>query len=76
MKSQGSKFCLLQTERCSGTGICTSLQAEGYTKSRTKPKDDRGLLMSVLSDFFPTSGTFTRVQLVLAGELEIPTVQV
>lgn len=41
-----------------------------------KPKDDGASLMFALSDSSSISGTFARVLLLLAGELEILSVQV
>ena len=39
-----------------------------------KPKDHNGLLTLALSDDSLTFGIFAKVQLLFAGELEIPTV--
>lgn len=41
-----------------------------------KPGDQSGLLTFTLSDYSLTFGTFAKVQLLLAGELEIPAVSV
>lgn len=46
------------------------------TKCCVKPQDDGALLMFAVSDSSPMSGTFARVSLLLAGELEILPVQV
>lgn len=46
------------------------------TKCCMKPEDDGAFLTFVLSDSSPISGTFARLPLLLAGELEILAVQV
>lgn len=46
------------------------------TKWCMEPGDQHELLTFTLSDYSLTFGTFAKVQLLLAGELEIPAVSV
>jgi hypothetical protein len=72
-KQKECMLCFLWTEQCFEIGVCTSLSNRGLPNVAWNQKIS-GLLIYSLFDYFLIFGAFGKVQFLLVGELEIPTV--